>query len=87
DERDAQVRIRIYERDSLSGIPGKDLLRKSYIVTVKPNQKNIKVDISEENTPFLPDGVFIGIDVLVYVNNSGTLVSYHIKTVARLQCV
>lgn len=83
DKREAKVRLRIYERDSSTGVPGIDVLKKEFICAIKPNQKLIKIDVSKENIPFLQDGIFIGIDVLGFTDDNGTLVNYHISDVKK----
>jgi hypothetical protein len=83
DKRIAKVRVRLYERESPTGIPGRDLLKKELVYEVRPNQKLIKVELVEENIPFLSDGIFVGLDVLGFMNDSGTLINYHISDVKK----
>lgn len=79
DRMNAKIRIRLYERNSATGQPGPDILVKEKIVVVRPNQKDIRVDVSEEAIPFPLEGLFVGIDILGFVNESGKLVNYHIN--------
>lgn len=78
-KKQAKIRIRIYEKDSTTGKPGMDILKKEKIVTIKPNQRNVNVDISEENIYFPLNGLFVGIDILGFVDESGRLINYHIS--------
>jgi hypothetical protein len=75
----AKIRARVYEREPLTGRPGRDILRTELIFTIQPNQNHLKIDLSNENVPFLADGVFIGLDVLGYIDDTGALVHYHIN--------
>lgn len=79
DRMNAKIRIRLYEKKSATGQPERDILTREKIVVVRPNQKDIRVDISEEAILFPPEGLFVGVDILGFVNKSGKLVDYHIN--------
>lgn len=78
-KREARIRIRVYEKDPITGKPGANILKKEKIVAIKPNQKDVHIDISEENISFPLEGLFVGIDILGFVDESGKLINYHIS--------
>ncbi len=71
----APFRVRLYELDSISGKPGKDLL--SEMIVAKPNVKSgwFSVNISEYNIQIPPNGFFAGIEGLYPGKNPNQNVS------------
>ncbi|TXH24016.1 MAG: carboxypeptidase-like regulatory domain-containing protein [Cyclobacteriaceae bacterium] len=79
DKRQAKIRVRVYEKNGATGQPGRDILTAEKIIVVEPNQKDIRVDVSEEEIVFPPEGLFVGIDILGFVDESGKLIGYQIS--------
>lgn len=59
---DAPFRVRIYEKDSVSNKPGKDLLPQ--MLVVKPDKRKgwFKIDVSEFNIKIPSDGFFVAFE-------------------------
>jgi len=67
----APFRVRLYEKDTLSGKPGKDLL--SEMIVAKPNSKSgwFKMDLTEFDIQIPEQGFFAGIEGLYPGNQQG----------------
>jgi secreted Zn-dependent insulinase-like peptidase len=64
----ATVKIHFYSVDSL-GSPGKELLKKDLIITVKKGVNNSRVNISERNLILPKNGLYVGFEKLNIESN------------------
>lgn len=64
----ATAKIHFYDVDS-NGFPGKELLNKDFIVTVKKGTKTNTFDIKEFNLQMPQNGIFVGFEKLLIENN------------------
>lgn len=68
-----RVRFRIYE-NGVRNLPANDLLTNNIVLDVSPEQTLIAQDILKENISIPPDGLWLGIETVGYVDKSG---NYH----------
>jgi len=64
----ATVRIHFYEVDE-NGFPGKELLQKDRIVTVRKGTVNNLINVSDLNLTFPKKGLFVGFEKLIIEKN------------------
>lgn len=64
----ATVKIHFYTVDS-NGFPGKELLNKDYIATVKKGTRINTFDVKEFNLQMPQNGIFVGFEKLLIENN------------------
>tara|TARA_Y100000385_G_C12980451_1_gene588173 strand:+ start:186 stop:1151 length:966 start_codon:yes stop_codon:yes gene_type:complete len=65
----SKIRIRIYDRDSISGAPLNDLLSESMIVIINRNQKKYEIDFTDVFVEVPEDGFFVVIEKLIIPMN------------------
>jgi|GEM_PF-3227480 len=68
-----KVRIRVYQVDPLTGLPGEDLLHENVILNIEKKQKLVKTDISKYGIQIPRAGVYLGLDFLGFVDENGKL--------------
>jgi hypothetical protein len=68
------IRLRFYGREKAKGPPSADVVEQSIAVILKPKQTLLKVDIEKYGVPFLAEGMFVGVDILGYVNKNNQLI-------------
>jgi hypothetical protein len=83
----AVIRPRVYQKNQFSGLPAQDLLRNELIYHLKPNQSHLKVNLRDESIPFLKEGVFVGFDILGYLDENGELINYHVGDRKKLLAI
>ena len=64
-----RIRPRIYANNE--GKPGKDILTSLQAIDIQANQQSLEYAISYGSIPFPSEGVFIGYDVLGYIDKTG----------------
>ncbi len=67
----SKVRLRIYEPDTLSNLPSKDLVNKEIIVVLKSEKIN-EIDVKEYNIRVPKNGIYIGVEYLIIPENKYT---------------
>ncbi|MFP4847023.1 carboxypeptidase-like regulatory domain-containing protein [Winogradskyella sp. PE311] len=65
----SKIRIRIYDRDSISGAPLNDLLSESIIININNTQKKYEVDFADFFVEVPEDGFFVAIEKLIIPMN------------------
>jgi hypothetical protein len=68
-EGKTRIRVRIYQRDSLTGLPGEDLLRENVFIDVPTHQSVTTADLSRYAVPFLREGVYVGLEAIGLVED------------------
>lgn len=61
----SKIRIRIYDRDSISGVPHNDLLTENIIVHIDKKQNKYEIDFSDFFIEVPEDGFFVAIEKLI----------------------
>jgi len=67
----SKVRLRIYEPDTLTNLPSKDLVNKEIIVVLKSGKIN-EIDVKEYNIRVPKNGIYIGVEYLIIPENKYT---------------
>lgn len=60
--RKSKFRIRLYKKDTKTGLPSDDLINENVIVFSSKIDGKVKVDISKHNIDFPKEGFFIGLE-------------------------
>lgn len=71
DKSNSKVRIRIFSKGA-NGLPNEDVLTKEIFKKVDRFTPNIKIDVSEYNILFPPEGLFIGLEFFCTYKNKMT---------------
>lgn len=72
---ESMVRIRFYDVDLKTGLPSNDLLKENIILVVNEKQTIINANVSDYYIPFNENGIFIGLDLLGYIDTTGKLMT------------
>ena len=67
--KDAVLKIRILELDSITNLPGKSLVDESILVKVGKGRKKTIVDVSNQNISIPKGGIIIGIENVIVESN------------------
>lgn len=67
--KDAILKIRILEFDTISNLPGKSLVDESILVKVGKGRKKTIVDVSNQNISIPKGGIIIGIENVIVESN------------------
>lgn len=73
------LRVRIYANSNNPDIQKKDLLNKNVFIEMRQNQRNVSIDLEKYNIHFPKIGVFIGLDVMGYLDGEGKLIKESIS--------
>ncbi|WP_310555278.1 carboxypeptidase-like regulatory domain-containing protein [Flavobacterium sp.] len=65
---EASIKIHFYDVDS-TGFPGKELLDKNFIVSVKKGQRRTIFNVSDFNLSIAKKGIFVGVERLIIEKN------------------
>lgn len=79
----ARVRVRIYSIDAETDMPGEDLLVESVILDYSSRPKYLDVDLERYGVIFRDEGVYIGLDILGYVDIDGSVKPYSYTEVGK----
>ena len=74
-----KVRIRVYKRDSVSGLPSTDILTQQIMVDIareKVYKKHIEIDLKNYHILFPDEGAFIGLDLIGFIDTQGSFIKY-----------
>lgn len=67
----SKIRLRIFEPDTLTNLPSKDLVNKEIIVVLKSGKIN-EIDVKEYNIRIPKNGIYIGVEYLIIPENKYT---------------
>jgi hypothetical protein len=79
----ARIRIRVYSVDKNTGLPAEDLLRENLNIDHDSHEKYVEVDLRDYNIAFPHEGLYVGIDILGYIDNDGAAIPYSHKEIAK----
>ncbi|TAH18987.1 MAG: hypothetical protein EAZ08_10020 [Cytophagales bacterium] len=82
-----QLRVRIYSKNKINPYPNKDILQENIPIIIKYNQNNLAIDLSKYNIPFLKEGVFIGLDIIGYIDKEGNLIQNSLVDCRKNLCI
>lgn len=62
--RKSKFRIRIFDKDSVTGLPNADILTLNLPITIKKNETNVQLDLSDYDIEMPSNGFFIAFEKL-----------------------